>query len=70
MKWNPQEDTLQTAKNDIGQQKDRVATKREALRETSNVFDPLGLLSLISVKAKIFMQELWKTSLKLDEKLP
>ncbi|XP_065941328.1 uncharacterized protein [Magallana gigas] len=70
MKRNPQEDTLQYAKNDTGQKKDRVTTKREVLRETSKVFDPLGLLSPISVKAKIFMQELWKDNLKWDEKLP
>ncbi|XP_052699402.1 uncharacterized protein LOC128176925 [Crassostrea angulata] len=70
MKWNPQEDTLQYAKNDTGQKKYRVTTKREVLRETSKVFDPLELLSPISVKAKIFMQELWKANLKWDEKLP
>lgn len=57
MKYNSQ-DSLQYAKKDIGQKMDLVATKREVLRESSKVFDLLGLLSPISVKAKVFMQEL------------
>lgn len=52
------------------QRKGVLATKREVLRESSKVFDPLGLLSPIIVKAKIFIQELWKTNLKWDQKLP
>ncbi|XP_058817359.1 uncharacterized protein LOC131680663 [Topomyia yanbarensis] len=45
-------------------------TKRTVLSRMSSLFDPLGLLSPIVVKAKIFMQTLWKTTLSWDTKLP
>ena len=38
---------------------DRV-TKRIVLSEMSRIFDPLGLLAPVSVKVKIFFQQLWK----------
>jgi len=46
-----------------------VITKREVLKESAKVFDPLGLLSPVTVKAKIFMQSLWQCSLDWDEPL-
>ena len=35
-----------------------LVTKRDVLRESSKVYDPLVLLSLIMIKAKIFIQTL------------
>ncbi|XP_032673063.1 uncharacterized protein LOC116844967 [Odontomachus brunneus] len=35
------------------------ASKRRILSEIAQLFDPLGLLSPITVRAKIFLQELW-----------
>ena len=35
-----------------------LVTKREVLRESSKVFDPLGTLSPVTIKAKVFMQKL------------
>lgn len=34
-------------------------TKRNVLSVTAKLFDPLGLLSPVIVKAKMFMQQLW-----------
>jgi len=39
------------------------------LKESSKVFDPLGLLSPVIVKAKAFMQSLWQCNLDWDEPL-
>ncbi|XP_055627216.1 uncharacterized protein LOC129769151 [Toxorhynchites rutilus septentrionalis] len=44
-------------------------TKRVVLSDVSRIFDPLGLVGPVVVKAKIFMQELWKYECSWDEPL-
>jgi len=46
-----------------------LVTKRDVLRESSKVYDPLGLLSPVTIKAKIFIQTLWQHSVEWDEQL-
>lgn len=48
----------------------KAITKREILLTISKLFDPLGLLSPIMVKAKIIIQKLWSVKLDWDEPLP
>lgn len=45
-------------------------TKRVVLSEIARIFDPLGLLAPIIIRAKIQMQELWKIKIDWDESLP
>ncbi|CAI6345782.1 unnamed protein product [Macrosiphum euphorbiae] len=45
-------------------------TKRTIVSEISRLFDPLGLVGPVIVKAKIFIQQLWKLKLSWDESLP
>ncbi|XP_069126383.1 uncharacterized protein [Argopecten irradians] len=45
-------------------------TKREILSQSSKIFDPLGFLSPVSIRGKIFMQELWKHNYTWDQELP
>jgi len=47
-----------------------VISKRIVLSEMSKVFDPVGWLSPTTVKAKILFQQLWRSNLGWDEKLP
>ena len=44
-------------------------TKREVLKEASKLFDPLGITSPVSVRAKLFMQKLWQFHVEWDEPL-
>lgn len=46
-----------------------VWIKRSVLSRISQCFDPLGWLSPVIIRAKIFMQELWSTGLEWDEPL-
>ena len=61
--WNSENDTLSF----------RVATteaqptKREVLRQTASVFDPLGIGAPFIIRAKILMQHLWTLDLEWDE---
>lgn len=44
-------------------------TKRSLLKGTAQIFDPLGFISPITIKAKILLQSLWKQKLKWDDTL-
>ena len=44
-------------------------SKCNALALISSLFDPLGLLSPLSIRGRIFMQSLWKLEINCDEPL-
>ncbi|EPB78661.1 Pao retrotransposon peptidase [Ancylostoma ceylanicum] len=45
-------------------------TKRKVLKETASIFDPLGLVSPVTLIAKLFLQSLWKINIGWDDELP
>ena len=45
-------------------------TKRSFLSRTSTLFDPLGLVSPFTVRARMMLQAMWTAGLAWDEKLP
>lgn len=68
MVWNTDTDTLS-----VSQPKFRtyeILTKRKLLSLVSSVFDPLGLLSPITIKGKLLMQRAWLEKLEWDVALP
>jgi len=42
-------------------------TKRFVSQCTASTFDPLGFISQVILKAKLFLQKLWSTSLDWDD---
>ena len=48
---------------------DNLITKREILQDVSKIFDPLGFVSLVVIRAKILIQTLWKSKIAWDEPL-
>ncbi|XP_011858236.1 PREDICTED: uncharacterized protein LOC105555806, partial [Vollenhovia emeryi] len=50
--------------------KGKENTKRRILSRIATLFDPLGLLGPVIVKAKIILQSLWKYKLGWDEAVP
>jgi transposase InsO family protein len=69
LKWTPSTDTLSLNPKPTSNSPKMIYTKREILRQASKTYDPLGLISPVTIKAKIFMQELWKQHLEWDEPL-
>ncbi len=67
LRWNTVSDTLSLVQKSPPPTDSGVVTKREILKESSKIFDPLGLISPVSVKAKILMQEVWQQNLDWDE---
>ena len=44
-----------------------LTTTRDILRDSAQIYDPLGLLTPITVKAKLLLQALWKKKVDWDE---
>ena len=70
LKWNTSSDTLSLAPQKIFQPSDQPITKRCVLQISSKTYDPLGLLSPVTIRAKLLIQELWQQKLEWDEPLP
>lgn len=67
LKWSPSTDKLHYV---IKDNKDTKVTKRVILSTISQVFDPLGLLSIFIINGKILLQKLWLHKLQWDDPLP
>ena len=70
LSWEPHTDMLHiTTRDKITNVASCKLTKRKVLSLISRVFDPLGLLSPLSIKGKIFIQTLWKEKMNWDQSL-
>lgn len=70
LKWNPSTDTLSLTPKETYSTPSHPVTKRIVLQISSKTYDPLELLSPVTIKAKLLMQELWQQRLEWDEPLP
>ena len=68
MQWNVKSDELSYQPRKIPAT--GSVTKREILQQTSRVYHPLGLLSPVTVRAKLLMQSLWQQIYNWDIPLP
>ena len=67
LQWDMQADKLFLTSKSLIPSVTSLITKREVLRESCKVFDPLGLLSPVTIRAKTFMQSLWQRNVEWDE---
>ncbi|XP_063426809.1 uncharacterized protein LOC134710384 [Mytilus trossulus] len=47
-----------------------IVTKKEILKHSSKIYDPLGILSPVTIRTKMLIQDLWKSKLDWDEPVP
>ena len=69
MRWNTSSDTLALTNKSTLNTHQQLITKREVLQQSSKIFDPLGIIAPITIRAKIFLQRLWQESIDWDEPL-
>ena len=68
--WNPDTDHMNIVVGEKLTHKDSWRyTKRKVLSPVSSVFDPLGWVSPLTVRGKIFLQTLWKEKMGWDQTL-
>lgn len=68
LRWDPVGDIFKYKVN--LPERSAVTTKRRVLSEIATIFDPLGLIGPVVIKAKIKMQRLWIMGIGWDESLP
>ena len=70
MVWDPVADDIGFRQLTLAPYSRPDATKRDVLAATATLFDPEGLLSPVTISAKLLIQQLWKKKLKWDIPLP
>ena len=66
--WNPESDVLHFSVKEIEMVR---FTKRTVLSRISMLYDPLGLASVVTIRARIAMQDLWRSKkYNWDDPLP
>ncbi|CAL8136776.1 unnamed protein product [Orchesella dallaii] len=68
VQWNPTQDVFSFCNFDV-KYREHIS-KRLLLSDLARVFDPLGFLSAVTIKAKMIMQEIWTLKFGWDEPLP
>ncbi|XP_068684544.1 uncharacterized protein [Montipora foliosa] len=67
--WNPSTDTLNFTVKDL--RLNGKFTKRTVLSKISQIYDPLGLASAVTIRARVALQEIWKMKkFDWDDPLP
>ncbi|XP_074654484.1 uncharacterized protein LOC141908360 [Tubulanus polymorphus] len=69
LQWDTVNDTL-SFKNKQAFANPDLITKREIVKAVSSLYDPLGYVSPVHIKSKMFVQQLWTEGYEWDETLP
>ncbi|XP_055645110.1 uncharacterized protein LOC129780638 [Toxorhynchites rutilus septentrionalis] len=75
MIWLPEEDVFSFAlsfREDLLKivSGETIPTKREMLKVTMSIFDPLGIVAAFVIHGKVLVQDVWRSKIDWDEKIP
>ncbi|CAA9999245.1 unnamed protein product, partial [Nesidiocoris tenuis] len=65
--WNPKTDDLMV---NVHEYSHREVSKRMILADLHTFWDPIGLLSPVFIRGRMFLQELWQSNVTWDDVLP
>ena len=68
IQWSTNDDQLHLCPTKLTSINNLV-TKREVLQQSCKVFDPIGIATPVTIRAKMLIQRLWKESVEWDEPL-
>jgi len=73
--WKPETDIFTFSRTFLKSNEElmngkRLPTKRELLSLTMSIYDPLGFLALFTIRARIILQETWRTGIGWDDEIP
>ena len=69
MEYNSNQDHFRFSTTELSIEESLI-TKYELLSDSAKIFDPLGLISYITIVAKIIFKRLWERGMTWDEPLP
>ncbi len=69
MEYNSSQDCFRFSSADLSIDPSHL-TKRSVLSDSAKIFDPIGLISCVTIVVKIIFQQLWKRGIDWDEPLP
>ena len=69
MEYNSIQDHFQFSSTELSIEESLII-KRELLSDSAKIFDPLGLISCVTIVAKIIFHRLWERGTAWDEPLP
>jgi len=72
--WKPEEDCFTFTKTFLKANQDvlnlkKSPTKREVLALTMSIYDPLGFLSILTIRARMILQEIWRLQIGWDDEI-
>ena len=67
LRWNPINKLHLSEKSSILAH-GHLTMKREVLQDLSKIFDPLGFVAPVMIRAKILMQKLWQLKITWDDR--
>ena len=68
--WNAEMDTITFQKKSLVPSDSEKVTKRSVLSSVASVFDPTGLLTPVTIKARLYVSHLWQEMYGWDTELP
>jgi hypothetical protein len=67
--WDPKSDKFILKFDNRLKYIDVIPTKRQLLSSIMELFDPIGFLACVTVRAKILLQEVFRSNVSWDEKI-